>query len=323
MKAAHPHGVVLVCNEGFLTPALFVAQQLMAAQARRFDVVIVSGEDLSAKVPEGVRFVQVEMEAFTNALPEAPRLKKYTYWRIPAIERLSLEYQRVLYLDADVFINDPSQVERLLAIPMGDCAMAAVRDVHQLTRPHRIAQEHQALGLPTTPYFNAGLLLVQSSRWQALKCFENIRRLTQSHKHLLFCHDQSLLNLVSEGRWLELSPVWNWQYSRKNCLLTEMVSPQIIHFAGAVKLWHAPNGDTPQRYWQAYQTYLQAQGLPSTQTYPASDERWFKVWGLNLLKNLWYFKRYQRYLQRFETPWSTVAHDQRFNVQGIFNDLSA
>lgn len=323
MNAAHPHAVVLVCNEGFLTPALFVAQQLLAGLARRFDVVIVSGEDLSALVPEGIRFVQVDMEAFTNALPEAPRLKKYTYWRIPAIERLSLEYQRVLYLDADVFINDPNQIDELLNIPMGDCAMAAVRDVHQLTRAQRVAQEHHALGLPTTPYFNAGLLLVQSSRWQALRCFENIRRLTQSHKHLLFCHDQSLLNLVSEGRWLELSPVWNWQYSRKNCLLTEMVSPKIIHFAGAVKLWHAPNGDTPQRYWRAYQTYLQAQGLPSTQTYPPADARWFRVWGLNLLKNLWYFKRYQRYLQRFETSFSTVAHNKHFDLDEFFNDCSA
>lgn len=323
MKALQKHCVLLVCNEGFLTPALFVCHQLKANCPTTFDVAIASGEDLSHLIPDDIRFFHVDMGSFTDALPEAPRLKKYTYWRIPAIDYVSHLYDRVLYLDVDVFINDPSEIGQLLSIPMGENAVAAVRDVHQFTRPNRIAQEHRTLGLPTTPYFNAGLLLIQSSRWQALNCFENIRRLTQSHKHLLFCHDQSLLNLASEGRWMELSPVCNWQYSRKNCLLTEMVSPKIIHFAGAVKLWHAPNGDTPQRYWQAYQTYVHGQGLPSTQTYPPANARWFKVWGLNLLKNLWYFRRYQRYLQRFETPFTTVNHNKRFDVMEIFNDLPA
>jgi hypothetical protein len=68
---------------------------------------------------------------------------------------------------------------------------------------------------------------------------------------------------------------------------------------------------------------LQAQGLHSTQTYPASDERWFKVWGMNLIKNLWYFKRYQRYLQRFETSFSTVSHHKHFDLVEFFNEFSA
>lgn len=314
MTPTHPHCVVLACNEGFLTPALFVCQQLASVNNRRFDLVIASGEDLAHLIPHNVLFLQADMDAFTDQLPESPRLRNFAYWRIPAIEALSAQYERILYLDADVFINDPSQIDELLSIPMGDCAIAAVRDVHQLTRPDRITQEHQSLRLPPTPYFNSGVLLVQSSRWKALRCFETISRLTKTHRAHLFCHDQSLLNLASEGQWLELAPVWNWQYSRKNGFLTEMVSPKIIHFAGAVKLWHAPNGDTPQRYWQAYQAYLKAKDLPSTDTYPASDARWFKVWGMNLLKGLWYFKRYQRYLQRFETPFSTVAHPKRFDL---------
>lgn len=307
--------VVLACNEGFLTPALFVCQQLLTANSRMFDVVISSGEDLTHSIPENIFFLQADMDSFTDQLPESPRLKNFAYWRIPAIERLSDFYERILYLDADVFIDDPSQIGEILDIPMGEHALAAVRDVHQLTRPDRLTREHRSLRLPSTPYFNSGVLLIQSSRWQSLKLYEKIIRLTKTHRDHLFCHDQSLLNLASEGQWLELAPVWNWQYSKKNNFLTEVISPKIIHFAGAVKLWHAPNGDTPQRYWQAYQAFLQAKGFDQPKhTYPALSKQMFKAWGLSLIKNIWYFGPYKRYLSRFETPFSVVAHSKRFEI---------
>ena len=314
MTPIHKHCVVLVCNEGFLKPALFVCQQLASANACRFDAVIVSGEDLKYLIPENVKFLHVEMDSFTDQLPQSIRLRNFAYWRIPAIEALSPHYERILYLDADVFVNDPDQIDRLLNIDMGDQAIAAVRDVHQLTRPARIAQEHQALGLPTTPYFNSGVLLVQSSKWQAQHFFEKMSRIAKTHKDKLFCHDQSLLNLSSEGRWLELAPVWNWQYSRKNCLLTEMVSPCIIHFAGAVKLWHAPDGDIPQHYWQAYQHYLHSKGIESDLNYPVVNNASLQKWAITLTKNWWYFHHYKRYLLRFETLTSTTPHHKRFDL---------
>lgn len=307
--------VVLACNEGFLTPALFVCQQLLTANSRMFDVVISSGEDLTHSIPENIFFLQADMDSFTDQLPESPRLKNFAYWRIPAIEKLSDFYERILYLDADVFINDASQINQLLDIPMGDHALAAVRDVHQSIQPNRITKEHRSLKLPTTPYFNSGVLLVQSSRWKSHSLYKKVVHLTKNHRDHLFCHDQSLLNLACRGKWLELAPVWNWQYSKRNNFLSEMVSPKIIHFAGAVKLWHAPNGDTPHRYWQAYQAFLLAKDYEHPKhTYPPFDRQLFKAWSLSLLKNLWYFGRYKRYLSRFETPFSVTAHSQRFEI---------
>jgi lipopolysaccharide biosynthesis glycosyltransferase len=306
--------ILLVCNEGFLKPVLFVCNQLVANSKRKFDIVIASGENLKSLIPESIHFKQVNMDDFTQQLPEIPRLKKFTYWRIPAIQELSTDYDRILYLDSDVYINDPSEIDKLLSMHMGNHAIAAVLDVHQHVKTKRIAQEHKVLGISSTPYFNAGLLLISCSQWKKMNFFAKICKLSKKQMRLLFCHDQSLLNLATEGEWLELSPSWNWQYSYRNCFITEMVSPNIIHFAGATKLWDTPNGHTPKRYWNAYQDYLKSTGLNQSETFPKLSKAIFKYWTLSFLKNIWYFKSYRRYLERFDDSLSTQSHPKSFDL---------
>lgn len=307
--------IILTCDEKFILPAQFICSQLKKATPLNFDIIIASGDNILESISSDYIFLYLDMLSFTNQLPESKRLRHFTYWRIPVIENLSKKYDRILYLDTDIFINDITQINNLFEINMFDQAIAAVRDVHQFTRPNRISNEHLSLGLPLTPYFNAGVLLIQSSCWRKLGLFEKIKELTITHRNHLFCHDQSLLNLASQGKWLELSPIWNWQYSKKNNFLTEMVSPKFIHFAGSTKLWSTPNGETPHRYWQAYQAFLRAKGFDQPKhTYPTVSRQIFKIWSLSLVKNIWYFGRYKRYFSRFETPFSVVAHSKRFEI---------
>ena len=306
--------ILLVCNEGFLKFGLFVCNQLLAIPNRKFDIVIASGENIAESIPKPIHFKQVNMDDFTQQLPEIPRLKKFTYWRIPAIQELAAEYDRILYLDADIYINDPAEIDNLLNIPMGEHAIAAVLDVHQHVKTKRTAQEHKALGRSCIPYFNAGLLLISSLQWRKKNIFAKICKLSKEQKQLLFCHDQSLLNLATEGEWLELSPSWNWQYSYRNCFITEMVSPNIIHFAGEIKLWDEPNGHIPKRYWNAYQGYLESAGHNQSKPFPSLSKPILKSWTLSFLKNIWYFKSYRRYLERFDNSLSTQAHPKSFDL---------
>ncbi len=309
--------IVLVCNDGFLNHALFVCQQLACIKHRDFDIVIASGENLKHSIPENIIFIQEEMDDFTNQLPEIPRLRNFAYWRIPVIQKLSEIYDVILYLDTDIFINDPTQIMDLLCVDMKDYALAAVRDVHQMTRPNRMPQEHKSLNLPSVPYFNSGVLLIQSSQWIIQNYFEKIKYLTKNNIKNLYCHDQSLLNLVTEGHWLELSPTWNWQYSRKNNYISEVFSPILIHFAGPHKLWHTPTQDIPRRYWNAYHNYLfdqKIQGVNTCINDTPYDNDSVKKWGVNLLKNLWYFKQYRNYIIRFSNKNSTIAHPKVFGL---------
>lgn len=309
--------MLLVCNDPFLTPVLFVCAQLRKHQKRDFDIAVVSGENLGRKIPDGIQFLHIDMDSFTNHLPEISRLGKYTYWRIPAIEKLSERYKRILYLDADIYINDGTLITDLFSITMDDHSIAAVLDVHQHIRATRVANEHKSLNIKEIPYFNAGLLLIDSISWRKNAIFSKILYLTNKHKKLLSRHDQSLLNLATEGQWLELAPTWNWQYSYKNCFITEMISPQIIHFAGAVKLWDRPNGMIPKRYWSAYQDYLASIGIKTPYSFPPTTKSLLGNWKSHLLKNMWYFNGYCRYLDRFPSTLTTFPHSKRFELTSL------
>lgn len=299
--------ITLVCNLGYLDYAVFVAHQLLKQNNRNFDVVICSEDDLASQLDdyENIYFLQVEAQSFTQSLPTIDRLGKYAYWRIPAIEALSSQYSKVVYLDTDIFVNSDSIVE-LFDIDLGNYAVAAVKDVHQITKPKRIPHECNALDKPWFPYFNSGVLLINSQQWVLQNCFERIQTLCLNSTEALVRHDQSLLNLMCDGRWLELSPVWNWQYSYKNCFLTEYVSPKFIHIAGETKLWHSPDGTIPRKYWEEYQFYNNK--IVDEDSFPVWDSKTQKALGKRLLKNILYFNAYNKYLKQFSSITSTINH---------------
>jgi lipopolysaccharide biosynthesis glycosyltransferase len=77
----------------------------------------------------------------------------------------------------------------------------------------------------------------------------------------VICNDQSLLNIHFCQSWLELSPFWNWQNSDKVNLVGKFVSPYLIHFVGATKIWNADNGCLPGKYHATFSVYSAEQVL--------------------------------------------------------------
>ena len=56
-------------------------------------------------LPEGAILRQLDVGDTLQNLPQKERLKDFTYWRLPAIEDLRKDYERILYLDTDVFVS--------------------------------------------------------------------------------------------------------------------------------------------------------------------------------------------------------------------------
>lgn len=299
--------MILVCNIGYLDHALFIVHQLRQQTSRNFDIVICSEENFSDTLSniKGVSFIQIETEMLNDNLPILDRLGKYAYWRIPAIEALSEKYEKILYIDTDIFINTIN-TRKIFEIDLEDYILAAVRDVHQITNPKRMPRECKRLGKPWFPYFNSGVLLINSQQWRTQNCFFKIKALCSNSAHALVCHDQSLLNLMCDGKWLELSPVWNWQYSYKNCFLTEYVSPNLIHFAGEKKLWHEADGTIPRRYWEVYQDYKNS--MLDACMFPSWSQTNLKELSRRMLKNIFYINAHKKYLMQFPTIASTIQH---------------
>ncbi len=293
--------VTLVCNFGYLDKAGFVAHQLLAQANRNFDVVICTDEIPDPRpdsVPEGAALRLVTPDEIILNLPQNDRLKHYAYWRIPAIEMLCQEYDRILYLDTDVFVSGAG-LSALFDVDMQGSTLAAVRDIHQRHRKDRPVREFAAMGYATAPYFNSGVLLIDGPRWQETSAFDQIMQLAKNSPEALFCHDQSLLNIQFYNDWLELSPLWNWQNSNRVNLVGEFISPYLIHFVGSTKIWNTPDGSIPMKYHAAFSAYA---GQPSTEAREVKNI--FKL----LLKNIWYWRKTSKYLSSFTNPTMTKRH---------------
>ena len=293
--------VTLVCNEGYLDKAGFVAQQLLAQTNRNFDVLICTDiipDPKPSFLPQGVGLRQIDLDDTLKNLPQNERLKHYTYWRLPAIEMLSTEYERILYLDTDVFVARDG-LSALFDVDMQGATLAATLDVHQRHRPDRAVREFTVMCYETAPYFNAGVLLVDGPRWHETSAFDQIMQLAKNSPEALFCHDQSLLNIQFYKDWLELSPLWNWQNSNRVNLVGEFISPYLIHFVGSTKIWNTPDGSIPMKYHAAFSAYA---GQPSAET--QETKTIFKL----LLKNIWYWRKTSKYLSSFTNPSMTKRH---------------
>ena len=68
--------------------------------------------------------------------------------------------------------------------------------------------------------------------------------------------DQELLNAVLHGDWAELSPVWNWQYTRASMLFEAMEGANLVHFIGGKKPWGHGGGQLPLRFQAAYRDFF-------------------------------------------------------------------
>jgi len=254
--------ITLVCNHGYFNQARFVFWQLQRLNLSDVDLVLCSADDLAAPCAQtGVTFVPIDVAKFVDGLPTNGRLKHYTYWRLPAFEALSATYDRILYLDTDVFIAGLA-LDGFLRIDLQGAPLAAVRDVHQRHRKSRTPREFSDLGLPNAPYFNAGVLLMDGGAWREGAVFERIQDMCRTHPQALHCHDQSLLNLAFYNTWLEMSPVWNWQLSYRINLLPHFMGAELVHIAGAHKVWDVPNGHLPRAYTKTYHAYGRAHGVP-------------------------------------------------------------
>jgi lipopolysaccharide biosynthesis glycosyltransferase len=163
-------------------------------------------------------------------LPEPPGLTYATYYRLFLCDALKGIASRVLYLDADLLCL--GDVSPLASLDMKGCTIAAVADFDQESR------KAKALLDSPTPYFNAGVLLIDVERWNA--CAINARTLEILRKDAkrLPMFDQDALNIALAGQVLYLDRRWNSLFDHFP-VLPETV---FLHYAGG-KPWQmwSPN----------------------------------------------------------------------------------
>ncbi|MEM9966588.1 MAG: glycosyltransferase [Pseudomonadota bacterium] len=197
-------------------------------------------DHLQPLLPNRATFVQ-----WSGKLPKPEygllkHVTEETVLRIFAIGELCQSYDRVLYLDIDMFLRWGDLAD-LLSLPLGSYPMAAVLDISLWpSTPKRWFMRNYMSRYPENmqrSYFNAGFILANGPAWADNDITARAARVLSEDPK--FCHfgDQSALNAVVAGHWLELSPGWNWQANVDYDFMIPMRNPRIVHFLGRYKAW--------------------------------------------------------------------------------------
>ncbi len=302
--------VVMACDAGYAPYAFALADQIARAHpSRDFDICIFSTDLLT--VPATLSRLDVLVEQVPPPNPFLGGLHQsrhgagaYLRLLIPGI--VEGRYVRVLYLDCDIW-HQRGQLDKLIATDLYGAVLAAVRDNTQWRTPNRRVPEFRAMGRPARSYFNSGVLLIDVNRFVAQNVLGQCLSLWADHPAALTRHDQSLLNLVMDGNWAELSPVWNWQYTWSSRFFADLAEPRLTHFIGARKPWKDKDASLPPRFRRTYRDFITAHYPDRPDLAPIDPDRfgWPDKPLRTFLKHLTSTHAMRRYLDRFPDPFTT------------------
>ena len=176
-------------------------------------------------------------------------LSIFTRLVIPSI--LQDQTDRVLYLDADILCV--GKLDEMINMDISNDIAVVVPDA-PVTTQRRV----DALKLQHSEYFNAGVLYINITKWQASNITEQtLDTLLHSKKDLRF-NDQDALNIVLNGRVRYISPRFNYLYdlfqdlNLNRSALRPVGNAVFIHFAGAIKPWTDWSGHESSNLFRKY-----------------------------------------------------------------------
>jgi hypothetical protein len=296
--------VVFACDGQYARFAMVAAEQIARLHPERdFDICLCYMDERPPEPPGlarlGIRYCRLTTDDLFDGLRLDAGRTQVVYLRLALPEALARDYRRLLYLDADVFVQR-GDFRALMAVDLGPHPIAAVRDNAQWRTPRRRPRQFRRLGIGAAPYFNAGVMLIDVAGYTDAGVLERCVEIGRAHSAVMIRHDQNLLNAVLRGDWAELSPLWNWQYTWASRLTEAMEDANIVHFIGPRKPWNHDRGEFPLRFRRAYRAFM-AEHFPDQPvgpdgTLPHANRAFLRKM---LVKHLWSLGRTCDYLDRF------------------------
>jgi hypothetical protein len=262
--AQHRRAVYLCADAKFMPYTLFLANQIAAAHpARDFDICIVSTNPIAPHPLYdvlGLRAVQIDTGAMESHVLVSDRIGYAAYLRVFMPSLWHGEYDRLFYLDGDVYYQR-GDLSALMDHPMAGCALAAVPDCRYWGRPDYYAEDIRDVGAPNAPYFNSGVLLIDVPAFVKKGYADAVLSLIFTRGKDLGGHDQTALNVVLANAWAELPLQWNYQYHYTTMLWSTYIDVCLYHFVGTRKPFYAKYGANARRFTTPYRQFF-AQHFP-------------------------------------------------------------
>ena len=159
------------------------------------------------------------------------------YARLALPWMLPEKYERVLYCDADVvFLRDWSHLWNLelKEFLVGAAVCPVLQKLGREDLPlDELGLSHEAA------YFQSGVMVMDLTRWRKERVSESaVDYLSRFPQRARFW-DQSALNAILPGKWLEIGEEWNTATFRYRGFTTEQKQRvAVIHYSGPHKPWH-------------------------------------------------------------------------------------
>jgi lipopolysaccharide biosynthesis glycosyltransferase/GR25 family glycosyltransferase involved in LPS biosynthesis len=186
--------------------------------------------------------VQWDKDGFAD-LPNW-RMSRSTYARL-LLPKILGNYRKVLSLDSDILVV--GELRDVFDVDMGGACLAAVRD--PVAAKFCKMQDFRS---GRKPYFNAGLMLIDTAKWIRDGVSEKVIGLAKNdveRERIAAFAEQCLLNHVLDGKFKELGKEYNWltfdPYKARTEVhllapipsTAELQRVRMLHFAGQYKPW--------------------------------------------------------------------------------------
>lgn len=194
-----------------------------------------------------IEFVDLNgyIEKFMDQLYTRDYYSKSTYFRL-FIPELYPEYDKVLYLDADIVIL--SDIADLYNTDMGDNLVAATTD--EAVQNVKVFQEYveKVVGVADSKnYFNAGILLMNLDELRKFKFQEKFLYLLKTVKYSV-AQDQDYLNRLCKGRVKIVDGSWDKMPIGGRILRKDELN--LIHYNLVSKPWYFDGIAYEEYFWE-------------------------------------------------------------------------
>lgn len=268
---------ICMCANTYFVPYLLVALQSLKdnALSHNYYDIIIFELDISTEhkdlIKEHISSDNIHIR-FYNMLEYVDNFDSHisgehltieTYFRV-LMPEICNNYDRLLYLDADMIIN--TDIANIFSFDLQGKTIAASPCImwYGMVSSNKDTMEYSNSTLALSDpfqYFQAGVILFDVNQYNRKKisqiCIEDLK-----HNAYCFC-DQDLLNKVLFGDVAFLDYTWNYEIDSppfqgilkhvpaRFIHLREKVKnhPNIIHYNGPQKPWHHPHNELSSVWW--------------------------------------------------------------------------
>ncbi len=177
------------------------------------------------------------------------RLRDYysetIYYRM-FIPSMFPEYEKAIYLDADIVLQD--DIAKLYNLDIGDNLIAGVTDQVINAVPDFRVYSKVGLGIEPKKYFNSGVLVMNLREMRKAKIEERFLYRLLNYNLDTAAPDQDYLNTLCKGRVYYLPETWNKMpdYGKK-CDINDI---HLIHYNMFRKPWHYSDVPYQESFWK-------------------------------------------------------------------------